>query len=124
MKRSALACLALVVSVATAEIATAADGFPPSPYDILRNQDLETPLLDAVQHCVPPGLDEAVAPVLEQAQAQEWREARSALADWTSGLDAPGIKLVTLDAVYRPPLFGSIFWGEDSTACVGDASKA
>lgn len=89
----------MLCSVVVTAGATAREVFPPSPYDILRNQDLETPLLDAVRHCVPPGLDEAVEPVLEQAQAREWREARSALADWTSGLDAPGIKLVTLDAV-------------------------
>lgn len=99
MKRSALACLALVVSVATAEIATAADGLPPSPYDILRSRDLDTPLLDAVPYCVPPGLDPAVTPVLEQASAGEWRDAREGLADWARGFDAPGMELVTLDAV-------------------------
>ncbi|CAM9238429.1 unnamed protein product [Discosporangium mesarthrocarpum] len=87
------------ILVASAETAFAADAFPPSPYDILRSRDLDTPLLDAVAYCVPPGLDPAVTPVLEQASAGEWREARQTLADWARGLDAPGIELVTLDAV-------------------------
>ncbi|GEM_PF-4311162 len=89
----------VVLAVWAATVATAEEAFPPSPYDILRTQDLETPLLDAVPHCVPPGLDPAIDPVLEQATAGEWREAREVLGDWVQGLDAPSIELVTLDAV-------------------------
>ena len=32
--------------------------------------------------------------------------------------------LVTLDALYRPWLFGSMLWGEDSAACFGEAATA
>lgn len=99
MSRFRIALLCLVAAVAASAHASAADGLPPSPYDILRSQDLDTPLLDAVPYCVPPGLDPAVAPVLEQASAGEWKEARKSLAAWVRGLDAPGIELVTLDAV-------------------------
>ncbi|MEM9175874.1 MAG: hypothetical protein AAGC67_11625, partial [Myxococcota bacterium] len=76
-----------------------AERVPPSPYDILRSQDLETPLLDAVSYCTPPGLDPALDPVHESASAGEWNEARAVLADWVQGLDAPGIELVAFDAI-------------------------
>ncbi len=71
----------------------------PSPYDILRSRNLETPVLDAVSYCVPDGLDFATDPILEQADAFEWVEARAMLADWAAGLDAMGPELVVLDAV-------------------------
>lgn len=93
-----LAVAWLCVSFAGAAAAVE-PSFPPSPYDILHNQDLGTPLLDAVPYCVPPGLDRAVDPVLEQALEGEWQAARSVLADWAEGLDAPGVELITLDAV-------------------------
>ncbi len=80
-------------------IASAFD-FPPSPYDILNSRDLETPLLDGPSFCVPDGLDSAVDPVLEQAEAGEWQIARDQLADWAEGLDAPGPRLAVLDAVF------------------------
>lgn len=77
-----------------------ASDFPPSPYDILNGRDLETPLLDGPAFCVPDGLDAAVDPVLEQAEAGDWRIAREQLADWAEGLDAPGPRLAVLDAVF------------------------
>ena len=99
MKRRWRTMLGLLLSVAFASPVAAADGLLPSPYDILRDRGLDTPLLDAVPYCVPPGLDPAVEPVLDQAATGEWREAREVLADWVEGLDAPGLELVALDAV-------------------------
>ena len=78
---------------------TLARGLLPSPYDILHSRSLETPVLDAVSFCVPAGLDLAVDPILEQAEAGEWENARTMLADWAEGLDYMGPELVVLDAV-------------------------
>ena len=75
------------------------DKLLPSPYDILRSRNLETPVLDAVSFCVPDGLHLATDPILEQAQAFEWANARTMLADWAAGLDQMGPELVVLDAV-------------------------
>jgi len=75
--------------------------FPPSPYDILGNRDLETPLLDAVEYCVPDGLDAAIDPIVEQTDAGEWEEARRVLADWARSLDRPGLELVVFDGVLQ-----------------------
>lgn len=94
---SAAALCAILASNAT----RAAGNFPPSPYDILRSQDLETPLLDAVPFCVPDGLDAATDPILEQASAGEWDQAREILADWSKGFDRPGLGLIILDGVLR-----------------------
>ena len=74
--------------------------FPPSPYDILKSRDLETPLLDGPSFCVPAGLDAALDPVIEYGEAGEWRTAREQLADWANGLEAPGPRLAVLDAVF------------------------
>lgn len=90
--------LPLLVILGSLE-AGASEPLPPSPYDILKSRDLETPLLDAVPFCVPAGLDLAIDPILEQATALEWNEARKMLADWTAGLDQAGPRLVLLDAI-------------------------
>lgn len=81
--------------------AAALDDLLPSPYDILRSHDLETPVLDAVPFCVPRGLDLAVAPVLEQAEALEWARARELLSDRARRLDWSGPELGVLDAVLK-----------------------
>ncbi len=91
--------LALLLLIAGPLEADGSEPLPPSPYDILKSRDLETPLLDAVPFCVPSGLDLAIDPILEQATALEWGEARKMLADWTAGLDQPGPELVLLDAI-------------------------
>ena len=71
----------------------------PSPYEILNSRILATPVLDAVPYCAPEGLDRAIDPVLEQANALEWSNAREILANWVEGLDRAGPELVVLDAV-------------------------
>ena len=95
-----LFCAWLVSMVVwAASVAGAKEPFPPSPYDILGNQDLDTPLLDAVTYCRPAGLEPALAPVLEQAADGDWEGSRRVLADWVGGLDAAGKELIALDAV-------------------------
>ena len=59
MKRRWRTMLGLLLSVAFASPVAAADGLLPSPYDILRDRGLDTPLLDAVPYCVPPGPNRA-----------------------------------------------------------------
>lgn len=91
--------LAVLLGLIVSTSVQAAAPLPPSPYDILRSRDLETPLLDAVGVCEPEDLDPAVEPVLERARAGDWKEARQILSDWATGLDQPGPELVVLDAV-------------------------
>ena len=93
--------LLVLAAIGLANTASIAADYLPSPYDILRSRHLETPLLDAVTYCVPGGLDAVLDPVLEQATAGEWREARSMLSDWASGLDRATPELVVLDAVLQ-----------------------
>jgi hypothetical protein len=94
-----VACVVALSAVAFSAAAKASEPLPPSPYDILRSRDLETPVLDAVAYCVPERLDPAVDPVLEQADVGEWRAAREILEDWARGLDRPGDALIVLDGV-------------------------
>lgn len=93
-----LVLLALAIA-GLAQAAAAAPPLLPSPYDILRSQDLEPPVLDAVPICVPEGLDPATTPILEQAEAGDWRMARKSLRSWMAGFERPGVVLVVFDTV-------------------------
>ncbi len=94
------ACLILALLVASpSEAAEIRKVLPPSPHDILKTRDLETPVMDAVGLCVPDGLDPALDPILEQATAGEWSEARRMLADWAGGLDRPDAGLIVLESL-------------------------
>ena len=94
--------MALALMLASLPLTVQAkSAFPPSPYDILGNRDLETPLLDAVGYCVPDGLDAAIDPILEHTDVSEWQEARRVLTDWARNLDRPGLELVVFDAVLQ-----------------------
>lgn len=91
--------LALWLVLPASSASSASAELLPSPYDILRSRNLETPVLDAVSYCVPDGLHLAIDPILDQASALEWQNARTMLADWVAGLDYVGPELVVLDAV-------------------------
>ena len=97
-----LPALAGLVLLAT-DVASAAApmDMPASPYDILRSRHLETPLLDAVPRCLPEGLDPVLDPVIEHADASEWREARALLENWARSLDRATPELVVLDGVFQ-----------------------
>ena len=94
-----LAGLAALLVAGPVQAAELRQALPPSPYDILKTRDLETPVMDAVGLCVPSDLDPALDPILEQATAGEWNEARRMLADWARGLDRPDAGLVVLESL-------------------------
>lgn len=91
--------LTLGLALASASTSAEAPRFPPSPYDILRSPALETPLLDAVPYCVPPGLHPVLDPVLEQADAGDWAAARQGLASHLDRLARSDASLDVLDGI-------------------------
>lgn len=83
------------------ESALALEAFPPSPYDILRSTELETPYLEAVEACRPQDLDAAIDPVVDLARGGAFAEARSLLADWSEGQTHADEKIIVFDAVLQ-----------------------
>ena len=74
--------LSLVALLSVAARGQAAEPLPPSPYALVPGRFLETPLVEAVPYCVPEGLDPAIDPILEQADAGAWQSARELLGEW------------------------------------------
>ncbi len=74
--------LTLVVLLSAAASGQADEPLPPSPYALVPGRFLETPLVEAVTYCVPEGLDPAIDPILEQADAGAWQSARELLGEW------------------------------------------
>lgn len=74
--------LALFVLLSAADRGQTAEPLPPSPWVLVPGRFLETPLVEAVPYCVPGGLDPAIDPILEQADAGAWQSARELLGEW------------------------------------------
>jgi hypothetical protein len=73
--------LGLVLLLSAADRGQTAEPLPPSPYVLVPGRFLETPLVEAVPYCVPEGLDPAIDPILEQADAGAWQSARELLGE-------------------------------------------